>query len=148
MERVVHLRSKYGRTTPTKIKEYADENSLTRRAGVYLPPKQPQTEAKPSVDDKRFIYQPVGIDVLDDPCEQPPTEPNRSVEIKGESLNQSLPLEGGGPLAVEGVKTPPTETNPPEISTLRLDLRVILEGREESRGATPLEDDTGGEKLQ
>ena len=48
----------------------------------------------------------VGEDIIL-PQKQSQTEPNRSVEINGASLNQSLPLEGGGPLAVEGVPLPP-----------------------------------------
>ncbi len=32
----------------------------------------------------------VGVGAYDDPCKQPPTEPNRSVDDNGESLHQSL----------------------------------------------------------
>ena len=109
------------------------------------------------------------------PAKQSPTEPDRSVDDKGAALNQSLPLEGGGPLAVEGVKNnrPPTpiglsmttalyenlvgtgvldcpQKTPAQPKTIRprsfatSPHAVNLEGREESRGATPLEDDTGG----
>ena len=51
----------------------------------------------------------VGEDIIL-PQKQPPTEPNRSVDDNGELLHQSLPLEGGGPLAVEGV--PPANRKP------------------------------------
>ena len=59
---------------------------------------------------------------MDDPCEQPPSETNPPIDDKSESLHQSLPLEGGGPLAVEGVKN----NRPPEPNRSVDDKGIIL----------------------
>ena len=48
-----------GTSTPTKIKEYADEIFLSLVGeNIIFPPKQPPTETNRSVDDKPFLYQP------------------------------------------------------------------------------------------